>query len=332
MRGVNRRIRKRTRGWRSRLAAIARLEARRRQVLHAIKWPEARRRRLLHRILNTPPLLTDSPAMREGELAPLEVHVLCCWGDYIQAIWAVKSFYHYSHARFPLVIHLQGYVPPDVLPALACHFPGARILTQTEADAVVEPWLVERGFCRLFEMRRSLAPMLKLTDFSLMSRAQNVISFDPDVLFFRYPADLLVADGSPLTYRLFQRDGFYAYTIEAKDALSDLAIELVPRLNSGIMAFARDSVHLSACERFMQHPRLAQKHWHLDQTLHALDACASGEVRYLPESYVLDLDPHPHPEELVARHYVSTIRPLLVSEGVASLVRGGLLSELAFPT
>lgn len=313
VRGIKRRLRPRTRLWKARLATLG--------------SSEARRRRTLDRILATRPLATDVPGMREGEWNPLEVHVLCCWGDYVQAIWAVKSFYHYSCARFPLVIHLQGYAPPDVMPRLVCHFPTARIIAQAEADAIVEPWLRARGFNRLLEMRRSLAPMLKLTDFFVLSRANNVISFDSDVLFFQPPTELLVADGAPLPYRLFLRDQFNSYTIAPEDAFRAFGIRLAPRLNAGLMAFARQSIHLAACEQYMNHPRLGQKHWHLDQTLHALDACASGEVRYLPERYLLADDPQAHPEELAARHYTSPIRPLLTTEGVAHLVRCGFLQQ-----
>src|SRR5215471_7619286 len=63
-----------------------------------------RRLKLWRRILATPPVAT-APRPAQGDL---EVHLLCHRGDYLSALWALKSFYHYASVDFPLVIHWNG--------------------------------------------------------------------------------------------------------------------------------------------------------------------------------------------------------------------------------
>jgi len=59
--------------------------------------------------------------------APVEVHLLCCEFDYLSALWALKSFYYFADAKFPLAIHLQGWCPRRIIWRLRRHFPGARV-------------------------------------------------------------------------------------------------------------------------------------------------------------------------------------------------------------
>jgi hypothetical protein len=258
----------------------------------------------------------------------VEVHILCCSGDFTRAIWALKSFYHYSGARYPLVIHLQGAAYGDALAMLQEHFPSARVITQPEADAVVETWLLKHGLRRLLQARRKLYTIMKATDLHVMSQAVNLLYFDSDVLFFQKPSELLVAGPRPLPKRIFQRDCYNSYSITPESALSDLGISLAPYVNAGIMLFARESMDLMEYDRYLAHPQLARHHYHTEQTLHALHASARKMVVYLPDTYLLSTDPCPNPERLIARHYASPIRSLLAEEGITRLKEAGFLRAL----
>jgi hypothetical protein len=86
--------------------------------------------------------------------APVEVHPLCCEFDYLSALWALKSFYYFADAKFPLAIHLQGWCPRRIIWRLRRHFPGARIITQPEADTLVNDWLTSCRLERLRTLRR----------------------------------------------------------------------------------------------------------------------------------------------------------------------------------
>jgi hypothetical protein len=282
-----------------------------------------RRTRLWSRILETPPLTTAVL----GPGAPVEVHLLCCRRDYLSAIWAIKSFYHGSRASYPLVVHLQGYDTTRALARLQAHFPTARIIPQTQADAAVEPWLEERGLARLLKARRDSPIMLKLVDFAILSESVNVLTLDSDVVFFAPAPELLVGSDRPLEHTFFQRDPASNYNLLGERARAALGFEPAPCVNTGIIVESRESLDLALCERYLENPEVARPTGLIEQTLHALLASEQGRVAYLPPSYLLSLEPG-LPNGLVARHYAGPTRPLLTDEGMPELIRRGFLEDL----
>lgn len=284
------------------------------------------RYRLWTKILGTPPVQTDE--VREG--ARVEVHVLCYERDYLCALWALKSFYHFAQVRYPLVVHVQGRATRLMTGRLKRHFPSARLVLQREADAVVEDRLAARGLMRLIEARRRNPFMLKLTDFVVTCRAVNLLTLDSDILFFRRPSELVAAAAAdaPVPFSLFQRDPASAYNISEERARTELGVELAPRVNTGITLSARASLDLARCDAFLAHPDVARSTGWIEQTLHALAASERGRVKYLPDSYLVSLSPHADPCALVARHYAGPSRPLLTTEGMTALVRAGFLSAV----
>jgi hypothetical protein len=283
-----------------------------------------RRWQLWSKILSTPPVVTERP--EPG--APVEVHLLCYERDYLCAIWALKSFYHFAGVRYPLVVHTQGEVPGRALARLRAHFPSARIILQTEADEIVEGWLSERGLARLLHARRQSPFMLKLTDFNILSDSVHLLTLDTDLAFFSRPAELLVATRQPLAVSLFQRDQASTYNLSEKRARAELGIELAPRVNTGIMLFPRAGLDLSRCEEYLAHPDVARPSGWIEQTLYALCASEQGRVAYLPQSYLVSLETGVDLGPLVARHYAGPSRPLLTSEGMPRLIRMGFLDQL----
>jgi hypothetical protein len=280
---------------------------------------------MLDAILSTPPVVTEPCPGPAESPAALGVHVLCCSDDRRQALWAVKSFYYFSGARCPLTIHVQGACPPPVLGLLARHFPAARIVTQAQADALAEEYLRGRGLERLRDARRADPLMMRVVDFQLFARSSMTLSFDTDVLFFRRPTELLPEpDGTPVSF-VAQRDCHCSYTLTPPQALADLGVFLIPRLNCGIVLERNGSADLARCDEYLRHPALAAPHWHREQTLRALCASARGRVRYLPRGYHLGPGAHPRPDQLVARHYATPYRKLYSSEGLPLLRNLGLL-------
>ena len=280
--------------------------------------------RLWSSILATRPVLTDE--VEEG--APVEVHLLCYRRDYLSALWALKSFYHFARVRYPLVIHVQGEAPRRVFERLRRHFPSARVVSQGEADAFVEGRLKERGLTRLADARRANPFMLKLTDFALLGGAVNLLTLDSDLVFFRRPSELLVAGREPLPSSLFQRDPASAYNIDEERAHAELGVRLAPRVNTGVALYARQSLDLARCEEYLAHADVARSTGFIEQTLQALCASEQNRVAYLPDAYLVSLEKTVDLSRLVMRHYAGPSRPLLTEEGMAELVRAGFLEEL----
>jgi len=284
-------------------------------------WNSFRRWRLWSSILDSPAVITRTATKRE----PVEVHLLCHQGDYLCALWALKSFYRFASVDYPLAIHLQGNTSPAAAAKLRRHFPHARVISQADADPHVVAWLQDHAFTRLLAAR-SLSPfMMKLTDFPVFSTAVHMLTLDSDVLFFRRPEELVAASAAPSEKGVFQRDLASTYNITEEQALKHLGIRLAPRVNTGITLLARENIRLDRCEEYLKCPQVARPTGWIEQTLHALCASELDRVAYLPESYLVSLEPGVNSAELTARHYAGPSRPLLTSEGMPYLVSTGFL-------
>jgi hypothetical protein len=278
---------------------------------------------LWFRILDTGPV-TSSVA---DERSPVEIHILCSERDYLCAIWALKSLYRFAEVTYPLAIHLQGWCPSRVGRRLRQHFPQARVITNSEADVLVDAELGARRLHRLRELRRRTPFMLKLTDFVMSCRASRLLLLDSDVLFFARPRHLLEGIHSPSNTALFQRDLESTYNIGAHAALERFGIRLMPAINTGIGVVPRDAIDLERCEHFLSDPEVGRANGFIEQTLYALCMSDRLAVKYLPESYLVSLQPSANFDVLTARHYAGPSRPLLTSEGLPALIRKGFLRE-----
>lgn len=278
-------------------------------------------------ILQTPDIATEPLSEQQMPSAPIGVHILAQDAHLLQALWSVKSFYHFAGVHYPLTVHLQGHNTEQMRSTFGQHFPHVRLIPQQAADAVVEPWLKARGLHRLLAMRREFSLMMKLIDLHLLARTPFVLYFDTDVLFFERPQELMSLPGDvSAASHLFLRDNCFSYRITAAQAYSDLGIALISFANGGLMRLVADAIDLAACERFMAYPALAQKHWHLEQTLHALNASAQGRLELLPATYSISDGPLTTPG-LIARHYTTPIRHLLAEEGIAHILGAGFLES-----
>ena len=273
-------------------------------------------------------ILASTPIRVEPAQAgsPIEVHLLCCERDYLCAIWALKTFYFFSRTAYPLAIHLQGWCPRRVARRFKDHFPGARVILQSEADAKVNAWLLERNFRRLHSVRQQQCLMQKLTDFILMSDAPRMLLLDSDVLFFAHPQRLLEAVDSPPPAATFQRDHDNGYNLTLEQALDRFSIRLAPALNSGIAVIPRDLVDLSRCEEYLADPEVARPTGLVEQTLYALGVCEKVVPQHLPaEAYHISMQSCPDLRSIVARHYTWRSRHLFTSEGLPALIQAGFL-------
>jgi len=97
------------------------------QELNREGWINAWKRWKIQRlILNTPPI----PTVKTGSI---EVRVLTWRRDWVNIIWALKSFYYFSEVDYPLFIH-DGGLKTSQIEQLQHHFPDAQIIGYRDAD------------------------------------------------------------------------------------------------------------------------------------------------------------------------------------------------------
>ena len=292
---------------------IAVREATKEGLRHA--W---RRVRTQRRILGSPPMSTGTDS------GPVEVRVLTWRRDWINMIWALKSFYHFAQVDYPLIIHDGGLTASNTS-RLRAHFPNAEIVPAERADAVVGEALKARGLRRCLEYRAKNPSTRKLFDFYVLSDAEYVISIDSDIVFFRRPEALIVPPEG-LSHNRYNRDSKFWYSMTPPEMEEAFGIRPPERINSGLNVIRRSSIDFAMIEEWLAHPKLMDDTWVTEQTLHALVSTLHG-VEFLPPAYLVSTEAGLNPDA-VCKHYPGYFRPLLYEEGMAHLIAAGFLGEL----
>jgi hypothetical protein len=284
--------------------------------------------RLARKVLKTPPVRTD-PVHPDGPPPDCEVHVLTWQRDYVNGLWAAKSFYRSAGVRWPLVWHETGVLSPKARRRLADHFPDARLLTAKEADDRVSRFLSERGLSHCLACRDKSFMLMKLIDCLALSRAKYLLLLDTDVLFFAPPRELLDAVRAGEPAALFNRDSKSWYNLTPAAARERYGVELVEQVNAGLALVRREDWRLDLIDRYLSDPDILSVPWLTEQTVQALMGSQLG-MKFLPPTYLCSVEPGletPDGVPLTAKHYPGYPRPHFYREGIPAVLRSGLLSR-----
>lgn len=240
--------------------------------------------------------------------------------DWVNLLWALKSFYWASGRKYALCIHSDGSLENDHKNTLHEHFPDARLIDRSAADNRVLSELEGYLKCQDFRRKNHFAP--KLFDFRVYSQSDHILSLDSDVLFFEEPTELLRRVEDPTYHKnSVNRDVDSAYTVDPGDVRAQFGFELVPQFNAGLGLIHRDSIRLDWIEAFLELPDIRSHSWRIEQTLYALCSSRYG-VELLPESYDVHLG---EGIQGPVRHYVGGVRHLMYDEGIRRLVGSNML-------
>ncbi len=262
------------------------------------------------RILDSEPVLAD-------ERTIAEIHVLTSDADWLNLIWALKSFYWVSNRKYGLCIHDDGSLGASSKALLRQHFPKARILDRRDSDKQVLATLSMYPRSRDFRKTNHLSP--KVFDFRHHLEADRMLLLDSDILFFSQPTELLRRiEDSQYKLNSVNGDVASAYTVDPKDARQQCNVDLIERYNSGLGVIHRDSMNLDWIEEFLALPNVLSHFWRIEQTLYALFSSRYG-AELLPEEYDVFLSGELRNQP--SRHYVGAIRHLMYSEGIRKLSR-----------
>lgn len=272
-----------------------------------------------YRDIVRPGILRTEPVLRTIDQA-CELHVMTCRNDWLDLIWTLKSFYHFSNRRYALCIHDDGTVPALGIEQIRRMFPEARLVLRKDADARAEIELRDFPRCKEFRRAHMLAP--KVFDFTAFLENERMLSFDSDLLFFKEPTALL----EKIEDRLYRKNIFNAdcengYTVEPSAVREEIGHELLPLINSGLGLVHKGSLRADWCEEFLSLPCITGGPfwWNEEQTLIALCSSRFG-AELLPEEYTLYLGPGVGNRPF--RHYINRIRQqLMYSEGIRALAQ-----------
>lgn len=255
-----------------------------------------------------------------------EIHVMTSKDDWLNLLWALKSFYWASRRHYALCIHDDGTLRSEDVATLRTHFPEARLIERKAANERLKAGLASYPRCWQFRETNLLAP--KVFDFPAYLEADRMLLLDSDVLFFEEPTELLRRIEDP-SYRLncFNADVESSYTVDESVVREEGGFGLQPRINSGLALVHRESLKYEWVEEFLGYSGLLGGHfWRIEQTIYALCSSRFG-VELLPDEYAVRLDAGIGASP--SRHYVGAIRHWMYGEGIRRLSKSGMLRDLA---
>lgn len=253
-----------------------------------------------------------------------EIHVFTCAKDWLNLVWTLKTFYHYSNRQYALCIHDDGTLSEGDLSTLHQHFPNAQLIERPIADGHLFKLLADYPRCLEFRKTNPLSP--KLFDFPAYLESDRMLLLDSDILFFAEPTDLLNRIEAP-NYILNTVNGDIAsaFTVDPIVVKTQCGFDLLDRFNSGLGLIHKASLNLDWIEEFLALPDIIGHFWRIEQTLYALCSSRFG-VELLPPIYDVRLEGGINGAP--SRHYVGAIRHLMYGEGIQTLVKLGILKEL----
>jgi hypothetical protein len=256
-----------------------------------------------------------------------EIHALTSRQDWLNLVWALKSFYAGSGRKYGLCIHDDGSLEATARKQLMKHFPDARLIDRPTADRDVLTSLERFPRSRTFRETNPLAP--KLFDCRHYLRSDRMLLLDSDVLFFEEPEVLLRRIEDPAYCKnSVNEDIASGYTVDPAAAGARFGMNVPERFNAGFGVIHRDSLQLEWIEEFLDFPGILGHFWRVEQTLYALCSARFG-VELLPAEYRVSLDRGT--QGCVAKHYVGPVRHLMYGEGIRRLVRERRLEREGAP-
>ncbi|MBN1389800.1 MAG: hypothetical protein JXA22_04055 [Candidatus Thermoplasmatota archaeon] len=254
------------------------------------------RNRYRNRILSTSP-------MECNEDLGFEIHILTCKRDLLDALWSLKSFYHFNDIDPMLVVHEDGTFDDNCARTMRDHFKGCRIIRFRQANEEMRRWLRDRRYAREYRLQHFMFHSLKLFDFYRYSNAENIFFLDSDLLFFRRSNEVLghLRNGRAF----FMSDYRSSYSFEPKTLGKSLGIDIITNVNSGLMNIPLKMYDTGLLERFLKlcHDNGFPHHGWMEQTAHAV-LLSNDHDRSHRLSRMHQISFAPYDRDTISHHYV----------------------------
>ncbi|MCP4128842.1 MAG: glycosyltransferase family 8 protein [Gammaproteobacteria bacterium] len=256
-----------------------------------------------------------------------EVHIVTSKNDFLDAIWCLKTFYHYSDTNPQLVIHEDGSLNAKQIETFSAHFINCRIIKKKDADRKLKAFLADYKYSQKYRLDEDFFCALKLFDPFYYAKTNKLLLLDSDILFFDNPVEIItnLKECNPF----FNSDYQNAYALPIEEINSNFSIDMLPMVNAGLMSLSKDCyiANLDFIESYFEKMDSLQPIGDInrhEQTLNALLLSKCGGIR-LNENY--QISRHPIiPGKTVSHHFVGDgSRANFYRKGLKVLKRNKLL-------
>ena len=197
----------------------------------------------------------------EEAFKDLEIHTLICKKDLLLAINNLKSFQKYdTFKNIPIYFHDDGSLDENDF-AILNEYKNVNIIKRSYADEEIKKYIENHPYCfqyRLGDSHINLWHKIKLFDYYYFSKSKKIIGMDTDLLFLRYPKNVIeyVVANTPFYFPDIQ--SAYCFN-EPKDEISRFE-----NVNTGLIFIP------------------SEEYYNIDSIENALSNLVKNNINYFP--------------------------------------------------
>lgn len=165
-------------------------------------------------------------------------------------IYALKSFLRF-YADIAVVVHCDGGVDEKSISLLRRHIIGVRIIRRNEADNKISEMISSRS---CIAARKFRVNYLQAFDYFFLSKAKKIVGLDSDVLFFKYPAeviDWILSEDKQNIYEYEETAGRFDRDKELMECNEETIKTMLPGVNAGLFCVYRQIADFGLAERHL---------------------------------------------------------------------------------
>lgn len=182
----------------------------------------------------------------------LELHSLCQKNDLWMLACSLRSFLYHSKLCPKIFIHDDGSIDEESAKLIESKFSSLKVLRKGYADEQTRnfPGMTEKV---LNYRDKGHVMIMQFMDIFLLSRAENIIVYDSDILFFQKPKEIVnfFQESSSLDALISEQSGTYDLKMdEYYYEKYDLDKKRVGYMNPGLIVYKKNAIKF---ERFLEY-------------------------------------------------------------------------------
>ena len=259
--------------------------------------------------------------------ALIEIHVLTSHSHLLMCLASLMSFVKKCKNEFKVMIHDDGTLTENDYQLIDKYFSGINIIYSSHADEVVLKRLFKYKASLRFRREKVFAK--KLFDFYFFAENKKILLLDSDVLFFKYPKEIMnwfLSNNEYITYNWDPNDYSQKYLKKIKH---DLGYNYTSGLNIGLFCVYKKTFDLELINNYLEYfYRNNAIEWVTEQNCFNLLSTRMRCVSLPREKYFFQNKRNVFyknrsiknfSKKIVAKHYSRYARCYFITEGIKYL-------------